>query len=73
MNSLYPMHIQFLYTQNMFSIWLSKELAPTLSVKMTILFIHTVQYTTTPKEVLSMSKLEISNRIHPTMIKVIAC
>lgn len=72
MNSPYPMHIQFLYTQNMFSIWLSKELVPTLPLKMTILFTHMVQYTATPKEVPSMSILEIPNRIHPTMIKVTA-
>lgn len=67
------MYIQFLYIQNMFSIWLSKELVPTLSIKMTILFIHIVQYSTTPKEALTSSKLEISSRIHPTMIKMTVC
>lgn len=67
------MYIQFLYIQNMFSIWLSKELVPTLSIKMTILFIHVVQYSTTPKEALTSSKLEISSRIHPTMIKMTVC
>lgn len=64
------MYIQFLYIQNMFSIWLSKGLVPTLSVKMTIIFTRTVQYSTTPKEVLTISKLEISSRIHPTMMKM---
>lgn len=73
MNSPCLMYIQFLYIQNMFSIWPSKELVPTLSVKMTILFIHIVQYCTTPKEELRISKLEISSRIHPTMMKMTVC
>jgi len=67
------MYIQFLYIHNMFSIWLYKELVPTLSVKMTILFIHIVQYSTTPKEVLTISELEISSRIHPAIIKLTVC
>lgn len=63
------MYIHFLYIQNMFSICPSK-FVPTLSVRMTILFIHIVQYSTTPKKVLTTSKLEISSSIHPTMIKI---
>lgn len=63
------MYIQFLYIQNMFSICPSK-FVPTLSVRMTILFIHIVQYSTTPKKVLTTSKLEISSRIHPTVIEM---
>lgn len=63
------MYMQFLSIQNMFSIWISKELAPTLSVKMTILFIHSVQQAATPKEMLALSKWAMSCGILPTKIE----
>lgn len=66
-------YVQFLYIQNTLSIWVSKELVPTLFDKMTILFIHTVQYTTTPKEALAISELEMSCRVLPTKIKMSGC
>lgn len=66
-------YMQFLSIQNMFSIWISKELVPTLSVKMTVLFIHPVQHTTTPKEMLAVSKQAMSCGILPTKMKRTVC